>query len=106
MKNDCEIFCLDGDTAMSRTTERQASIFVVSLINLDEGAAVSGVGLAVDGHAPHLGEGRGQVLELGHSLAAANLLSDVLCLAVVLGHAVEKAKNERRLIDCSHFNKW
>ena len=79
---------------MSRTTERQASIFVVSLINLDEGAAaVSGVGLAVDGNAPHLGEGRGQVPELGHSLASTNLLSDVLGLAVVLGHAVERAKN-------------
>merc|ERR1712117_534722 len=75
---------------MSRTTERQASIFVVSLINLDEGAAVSGgVGLAVDGHAPHLGEGRGEVPQLGHGLAAANLLSDVLGLAVVLGHAGE-----------------
>merc|ERR1712088_1079180 len=52
-------------------------------------AAVSAVGLAGDGHAPLHGVPRGQVLELGHDLTTANLLRDVLGLAVRLGHAGE-----------------
>ena len=52
-------------------------------------AAVSAVGLAGDGHAPLHGVPRGQVLELGHDLTTADLLRDVLGLAVGLGHAVE-----------------
>ena len=56
-------------------------------------AAVSGVGLAVDGHAPHHGVTRGQVPELRHDLTTADLLRDMLGLAVRLGHAVEGDKN-------------
>ena len=52
-------------------------------------AAVSAVGLAGDGHAPLHGVPRGQVLELGHDLTTADLLRDVLGLAVRLGHAVK-----------------
>ena len=52
-------------------------------------AAVSAVGLAGDGHAPLHGVPRGQVLELGHDLTTADLLRDMLGLAVRLGHAVK-----------------
>ena len=40
--------------------------------------AVRAVGLALNGHAPHHGEGGGQGLELGHNLTTANLLRDMM----------------------------
>ena len=42
------------------------------------GAAVHGVGLALDRHGPLCREGDGQVLELVHDLTTADLLSNVL----------------------------
>ena len=53
-------------------------------------ATVHAVRLALDGYGPLNGVGDWQVLELGHDLTTAYLLSNVLGAAVRLGHAVNE----------------
>ena len=97
---------------------RQLAADFLFLLSLEEGiaeaaaaaTAVRAVGLALNGHAPHHGEGGGQGLELGHNLTTANLLRDMMGSTAGLRHAVELQKSNNCILisvlmgDISWFN--